>query len=63
MEGNALRYVARLRDDGKTWCVVDRRIGGYAVPTSLRLDDLPEDMAKLFADKLNRKTPDGRLGR
>ena len=58
MEGNALRYVARLRDDGKTWCVVDRRIGGYAVPTSLRLDDLPEDTAKLFAEKLNRKTQD-----
>ena len=63
MEGSVLRYVARLRDDGETWCVVDRRTGGYAVPTSLRLDDLPEDMAKLFADKLNGKTQDGQSSR
>ncbi|WP_448203507.1 hypothetical protein [Azospirillum sp. sgz302134] len=33
---------------------MDRRTGGYAVPAALRLDELPEDTAKLLSEKLNQ---------
>ncbi|MBP2290847.1 hypothetical protein [Azospirillum rugosum] len=53
MEKSESRYVARLRDDGAEWCVIDRRTGAYAVPASLRLDRLPEDTARLMSERLN----------
>ncbi|MCW2243546.1 hypothetical protein [Azospirillum canadense] len=60
MEKTESRYVARLRDDGAEWCVIDRRTGAYAIPASLRLDRLPEDTAKLMSERLNELSVTGK---